>query len=265
MPANHGFQLQDRDMDLLNYLFQLRIATVDHLSPLCRRSVRALWGRLHKLKERRYLVSVARFMQRNVYAVGPLGVSALIEQGYAPADVAQRRLRHNERTEIGIRHSLFIADIHTRILLLTRTGTTTLSQWIEGPSLWDTVPGRDGEPAIPVRPDGYFVLKHSAFPAATNTAHVFMEADRSTMAHTRMAAKINGYLAYYERRLHTKKYLGMHSFVVVTVTQTRSRAEELRRDLHPLIPRAAREAYPFIPFEDLSLSALLPRSAGPKV
>jgi hypothetical protein len=260
MPANNGFELQDQDIELLNYAFQLRIATVDQLSALCGRSVRALWGRLLKLKERRYLASVARFMQKHVYAVGPLGISLLIEQGYAPADFAEKRLRHNELTEIGIRHSLFVADIHARLLLHTRSGPFDLAQWIEGQSLWDTVPGRDGEPAIPIRPDAYFILKHAELPEGINNHHIFLEADRSTMAHTRMVAKITGYLGYYERRHHTKKYPGMKSFVVATVTQTRSRAEELRKDLNPLIPRAAREAYPFIPFEDLTLTSLLPRT-----
>jgi hypothetical protein len=45
------------------------------------------------------------------------------------------------------------------------------------------------------------------------------------------------------------------------VTQTKSRADELRRDLHPLIPRSAREAYPFIAFEELTINSLLPKSA----
>ena len=98
MPANNGFELQDSDVAILNHVFQLRIATVDHLSPLSGRSVRALWNRLLKLKKRRYLASVARFMQKHVYAVGPLGVAALIENGYAPMDLAEKRLRHNERT-----------------------------------------------------------------------------------------------------------------------------------------------------------------------
>lgn len=43
----------------------------------------------------------------------------LIEQGHAPAVPKEERLRHHALTEIGIRHSLFIADIHTGILLLT--------------------------------------------------------------------------------------------------------------------------------------------------
>jgi len=258
MPARKGFTLQDHDIELLHYVFQLRIATIDHLAALSGRSVRTLWGRLRKLKERRYLSSVARFMQKNVYAIGRLGVSALIEHGYAPADLAEKRVRHNELTEIGIRHSLFVADIHTRILLLTRTGPIALSQWIEGPSLWDTVPGRSGEPAIPIRPDSYFVLTNSGSRQEKNTVQVFLEADRSTMAHTRMTAKITGYLAYHESHRHTKKYPGMHSFVVATITQTRSRADELRRDLHQLIPRAAQVAYPFIAFEDLTLERIAP-------
>jgi hypothetical protein len=257
MPFSHGFELQDRDIELLNYTYQLRIATVDHLSQLSERSIRALWSRLFKLRERRYLTSATRFMQKHVYAVGPLGVAALIEHGFAPAEVASRRLRHNELTGIGIRHSLFVADIHTRMLLLTSNGQITLPQWIEGTSLWDTVPGRAGESAIPVRPDAYFVLRRPELPEGKNTFHVFLEADRSTMAHTRMAGKINGYLAYHGQRLHAKKYPGMQSFVVATVTETRSRANELRRDLHPLIPRTARDAYRFISFEDLTLSALL--------
>ena len=116
---------------------------------------------------------------------------------------------------------------------------------------------------IPVRPDAYFVLKHSGRPDGRNKFHVFLEADRSTMSHQRMAAKIEGYVAYYERRLHAKRYPGMHSFIVATVTETRSRAEELQKDLHPLIPHpASRGAYLFIPFEDLSLATLLPKATA---
>ena len=77
----------------------------------------------------------------------------LIKHGYAPVDLASRRLRGHEASEIGIRHSLFVADIHTRILLLTRNLPATLSQWIEGPSLWDTVPGTGSDATIPIRPD----------------------------------------------------------------------------------------------------------------
>jgi hypothetical protein len=109
MPSSGGFQLQDRDIELLHSVHQLRIATIDHLSALSGRSVRSLWGRLHKLQERRYLTSVARFMQKHVYAIGSAGVPVLIEEGYAPEKLKDKRPRHRELTQIGIRHSLFIA------------------------------------------------------------------------------------------------------------------------------------------------------------
>jgi Replication-relaxation len=263
MPAKDGFELQDSDIELLHFVYGLRLATIDHLSALTGRSVRALWGRLCKLKERHYLATVARFMQKHVYAVGSKGVPVLVEHGYAPESLAEKRPRHHELTEIGIQHSLFIADIHTHLLLLTRTGPIAVSHWEEGTTLWDTAPGREAEAVIPVRPDAYFVLKHASRPKGRNIFHVFLEADRSTMSHERMGAKIAGYVAYYDQRLHARKYPDMRSFLVATVTETRLRAEELRKDLHPLIPRsAARAAYLFIAFEDLALASLLPRAAG---
>jgi hypothetical protein len=263
MPSKDGFQLQDRDIELLHCVHQLRIATIDHLAALSGRSVRALWGRLRKLTERRYLVSAARFMQKHVYAIGSAGVPVLIEEGYAPEVLKEKRLRHRELTEIGIRHSLFIADIHTRMLLLTRTGPIKLAHWQEGPALWDSVAGSAASPALPVRPDAYFILKHAGRPEGKNKFHAFLEADRSTMSHERMAAKIAGYVAYYDQRLHARKYPGMHSFLVAIVTETRPRANELRKSLHPLIPHSAsRDAYLFIPFEDLALTSLLPKAAA---
>jgi len=91
MPAKDGFQLQDGDIELLHAVYQLRIATIDHLAALSGRSVRALWGRLLKLKTRRYLASVARFMQKQVYAIGSSGVPVLVEHGYAPRGFTDRR------------------------------------------------------------------------------------------------------------------------------------------------------------------------------
>ena len=263
MPAKNGFELQDSDIELLHAVHQLRIATIDHLSALSGRTVRALWARLLKLKERRYLASVARFMQKHVYAIGSAGIPILIEHGYVPRDLADKRLRHTELTEIGIRHPLFVADIHTRMMLATRREPIKLVHWQEGSALWDSVVAGEHDSAIPIRPDAYFILKHGGRPEGRNSFHIFLEADRSTMSHKRMATKIAGYVAYYKQECYRAKYPGMKSFSVATVTQTRERAEELQKELHPLIPSAAaREAYLFIPFEHLTAVALLPKATG---
>ena len=186
-----------------------------------------------------------------------------IEHGYARRDFSEKRLRHHELSDIGIRHSLFVADIHTRLLLAARSGPTVIADWQEGSGLWDTSPAGDGIPAIPVRPDAYFILKHAERPEERNKVHVFLEPGRSTMAHSRMATKIAGYLGYYEPGRHAKKYPSMQAFLVATATQTRSRARELQKDLHPLIPHSAwRDAYLFIPFQELALNTLLPKAAA---
>lgn len=57
------------------------------------------------------------------------------------------------------------------------------------------------------------------------------------MIHERMAGKIEGYVRYRERRLHTRKYPGMQSFIVASVTATRARDDALWKDLLPLIPQ----------------------------
>jgi len=266
MPAKNGFQLNDRDLELLNYVFQLRIAHIGHLATLSGRSEIALWRRLRKLRKRRYLASVGRFMQKHVYGIGSEAKAVLIEHGYAEEDLREKRLRHNELTEIGIRHSLFVADIHAHLLMLTRTGPLKIIKWREGQALFDSVSIRKGEPTVPVRPDAYFVLQHAGWPGGKDGIHFFLEADRSTMNHSRMAGKIAAYLAYYEQGRHAKKYPGMQTFLVATVTQTRSRADELRNDLHALIPHSAwRQAYPFIAFEDLAIETLLPKALASNI
>src|SRR5260370_11132934 len=150
MPAKNGFELQKSDIELMHSVYELRIATIDHLAALSGRSVRALWGRLLKLKERRYLASVARFMQKQVYAIGSKARPVLIEHGYAPQDFAERRLRHHELTEIRIRHSLFVADIHTRVMLLTHNWPIALAHWQRGSRLWDSLRARHEDSAIPI-------------------------------------------------------------------------------------------------------------------
>ncbi len=263
MPANGGFELQDGDINLLHCVHELRLSTIDHLAALSGRSVRALWGRLLKLRRQKYIASVKRFMQKHVYALGPEGVLALMEAGLAPGDLAIKRFRYQELSDLGIRHSLFVTDIHVRLISLTRGTPILLCHWEEGPSLWDSETPAGEIRALPIRPDAYYVLKHTGLPEGKNTFHSFLEADRSTMSHKRMAAKILGYLAYYAQGRYALKYRGMQGFVVNTVTETRGRAQELRKDLHPMIPHAAwREAYPFVAFQDLTLASFLPKLAA---
>ena len=252
MPATNGFQLFESDLPILQSVHELRLATIDHIGALVDRSYKRVAERLAKLEERKYLTRVARRPQKHAYAIGREGVPVLIEHGYAPRELAARRLRQNELKEFGIKHAIFIADIHVKVILLARARALTLSNWVEGPSLWDSVTTSD-KVVTPIRPDAWFTVDGSA-----GRGHFFLEADRGTMAHSRMREKVSGYAAYFHQRLHTKKYPGMELFRVATITETRGRAEGLRKEFEMMMPAAWLVAYPVIAFEDLTLERLMP-------
>jgi Replication-relaxation len=262
MPAVQGFQLTEDDVEILHRVFDLRVAHIDHLSALTARSQKALSRRLFKLTERRFLARIERRPQKHLYAIGAAGVPVLIEHGYARRDLTAKRLRHSELKEIFLRHLLFVVDIHVKVFRLTQQGPVKLIEWREGPALFDEVTIRVPEGrgvTLPIRPDASFTLVDTRRPTGRDRFHFFLEADRSTMSHARMTQKITGYLNYFQQGLYRRKYPGMKTFGVATITETSARAASLSADLAPILPPASRRAYPFIAFEDLFLASLIPQ------
>jgi len=260
MPATKDFQFCDTDLPILQYVFQLRLATIDHIAVLVGRSYKQTAERLAKLEEHRYLAVLTRRPNKHVYAIGRDGVSVLIEHGYAPEELADRRLRQHELKELGIKHSLFVATIHVKLLQLAGSAGFTISKWVEGASLWDRVTTSNNV-VLPIRPDALFTM---IWPDGKGRAHFFLEADRGTMAHSRMRDKITGYAAYFQQQRHIKKYDDMKVFRVATITETRGRADGLAAEFREMMQPAWRAAYPVIAFEDLKLETLMPELAGDK-
>ena len=254
MTAKNGFQLVETDLPLLQYVYELRLATIEHLAALAGRSYKRTADRLAELEKRKYLACIARRPHKHVYAIGREGVPLLIEQGYAPRELADRRLRHNELKDLGIRHAVFIADIHVKLLQLTRARSFALSHWVEGQSLWDRVT-TSANVTIPIRPDALFTI---TWPGGKGKAHFFLEADRGTIAHSRMREKVSGYAAYFQQQRHVKKYEGMKVFRVATITETSGRAEGLAGEFRSMMPATWLPAYPVISFENLTLERLMP-------
>jgi hypothetical protein len=265
MPATNGFELQQADVELVHHVHRLRAATIhDHLVPLSGRSEKALRARLLKLTERRYISSVARFLQKHVYVLGPEAIPVLIEAGFASDAIVERRVRDRELKPTTMSHLLFVSDILTKLFIEERKSRIKiLDHQHDGPALWDKATVHDdrgNEIAIPVRPDLKLTVKDTVQPDARNVGDFFVEADRGTMSGARMEQKIRGYLAYYKQRRYVEKYPGMKMFQVLTITETRSRAHYLETHLAPILPTGpARRAYRFIPYEDLTLEALLPQ------
>ena len=251
-----GFQFNERDVEIVHYVYQLRVATLDHLAVLTNRSHKTLERRVPKLRDERYLVRLKPRPHKGLYVVGPEAVPALIEGGYARKELAEKRLRQSEWKDLMLPHSLLVASIQTKLLLLSRQSPTHLVHWEhDHPGLWDSVQTpNDGK--LPIRPDAYFVVQHTGRPGENNKLHFFLEADVGTMSHKRIESKVTAYAAYHQQQRHVVKF-GMNYFHVAIVTQTVARAENLRAELHPTMSPAQRRAYHIIPFEELTLDALL--------
>jgi hypothetical protein len=239
----------------LRYAYELRLATIEHIATLSGRSYKQTQKRLATLETHGYFTLITRRPHKHVYALGREGVRELIEQGQAPRELAEKRLRDNELRELGIRHAVFISDIHVKLLLFTRARSLTIVNWVEGPSLWDSVTTSNNV-VVPIRPDAWFTIE-----APQGRSHFFLEADRGTMAHSRMREKITGYAAYFQQQRHVKKYQGMKVFRVATITETRGRAQGLADEFKTMMPPAWVAAYPVIAFDDLTIAALMPELA----
>jgi hypothetical protein len=265
MPAkDDGFQFIDGDIEILHHVHQLRLAHIGHIAALTGRSEKALSRRLLKLQTQHYLASITRRPQKHLYVVGSEGLVVLVEAGFAQHEVLDHRPRHSELKEIWLKHFLLVVDVHVKLILGTRTGTTRLIRWKEGQALWDRVTFREhgGEVTLPVRPDALFALRDTTRPEGKNTLYFFLEADRSTMAHARMESKIKAYLNYFHQALHTHKHAGIKLFQVLTVTETPQRAQSLAAAMKDVIPAPAQRWYHFMPLSKLSIEALLPPSAA---
>jgi hypothetical protein len=256
MPSTAGFQFTERDAEIVNYVYQLRVATLDHLATLTNRSYKTLERRVPKLRDQRYLRRLKPRPHKGLYVIGSEGIPILIEGGYAPDELAERRRRENEWSDLTIPHALLVSNIHTKLLLLSRLNPIKLVLFQhEHASLQDTVQTTsDGK--LPIRPDAYFVLQHTGRPDGRNKEHFFLEADTGTMSHTRIALKIKAYAAYHQQQRHVAKF-GMNYFQVAVITSTRARAENLKAELHQGMSSGQQRAYHFIPLEDLTLDTLV--------
>lgn len=255
MPSTTSFQFTNQDAEIIHYVHQLRVATLDHLAALTNRSYKTLERRVPKLREGKYLDRLRPQPHKGLYVIGREAVPVLIEEGYAPEDFGEKRRREKELKDLGITHTLLISDIHTKLLLLTKHSPIKLIHFErESERLWDTVMTSEG--VLPVRMDMFFILQHTERPAGKNKLHFFGEADVGTMAHKRIGKKLTAYMAYHQQQRHVTKF-GINHFQVPIITKTRGRAGELQAEFYPAMSAAQQRCYHFIPLDELTLEALL--------
>src|SRR5580704_779707 len=102
--SSTAFQFNERDAEIVHYVHQLRVATLDHLAALTNRSQKTLERRVPKLRDERYLVRLKPRPNKGLYVIGPEAVPVLIEGGYAPHEFGDKRRRETEWKDLMIPH-----------------------------------------------------------------------------------------------------------------------------------------------------------------
>lgn len=258
--TKRNFRLTDGDIEILTYIYQLRLARNDHLIALTGRIQRRLNTRLEKLTREKYLKRRRNSIhERYIYALNKKAAPLLVERGVAPKEIIDLRVRLGELKELFLKHALMVSDIHATLILASRCSPIKLVDWREGKTdVYDSVTVyEDGKRVkYPVRPDAFFTLQDTRRPKGENLSDFFLEADRSTTTNKRFQRKIKGYWQYYEQGLHTKKY-GIGTFRVITMTLTEARAVNLCAASREVLPTSADEqkSYYFASVKHFSFDA----------
>jgi len=151
--------LTDGDKDIIRYVSQFRLVTIEHLERLTGR--RTIWRRLPGLLKHKQVFKKERGInEKYVYAFTPI----------------------QNRSSFTLAHELMITDIH---LALHKTGA--LVYWEQGKETWR------GH----VHQDAFCTLENSQRLEA-NRIDYFIEADTGTENHRDIATKIDGYIEHFD-------------------------------------------------------------------
>jgi hypothetical protein len=254
MPAVNGFTLTENDIEILKQVYEHRLLQVDHLIALTERPHKQLHRRLLKLIERNYLARIVLPAQKHIYTLGRAAAPALVEQGIAPKELIDFRLRHHELKELFLKHTMMIVEIHATLELAARNSHIKLAAWKEGEEIYDSinVSEHGRQRRLPVRPDGFFTLQDTNRPPDRNRIHFMLEADRSTTTQTRFKDKIVAYWNYLQSGKQEQRY-GIKHFRVVTVTLTDARAANLAQMAVEVTPPQLRKFFLFTSLKHFSI------------
>ncbi len=248
-------KLQDSDRELLRYCHELRFATIDHLVALTGRLRQSLNVRILQLAAEKYLyrITFPNPNQKHIYTIGTAGFQYLAHQGIIPIEDVPERFRANELKPLFLNHTLFVSDIHTTLLLASRTSHLQLADWQEGKGIYDDVTFyEDGRKVrLPVCPDGFFTLRNTRRPELSNRLSFALEADRSTTTRRTFDDKLRAYCNYLEQKKQEKKF-NVRWFRMLTVTLTKARADSLAELACDTISEQLQKFFLFTSYENFS-------------
>lgn len=238
------FVLQDRDREIIRLVADYRVISSAEIIALLAGSRQGILRRLQCLFHAGYLDRPSQQRQlgnlKLIYSLGNLGARLLNATG--GFQLRARRREQNRRVgALHLEHALMVSRFRATLTTGTLTrGSVRLERWTPESELRDRIVVRqnDRDVVIPVCPDAYFVLRIEEL-AVSSKVHVFLEADRSTMSVERFITKLCGYWHYWRSGAATERY-GIRNFLVLTLTRSQQRAENLRRAAERVADRGLR-------------------------
>jgi hypothetical protein len=188
-------RVTDRDRQILQALIRFRLLTTSQLTELFFTSpsrARTRLVALHRLGLVERFTAPAAFGRMSLYAPGRLAAAInALDRGDDP-DLAARRWRHDRYLALAssqrLAHLIGTNDIYVSLATHTKTTGDGLVEWLteaEAAAWIGSV----------VRPDGFFTWRNRG-----SKIECFVEYDRGTETHQRLASKLDAY-----RHLETER------------------------------------------------------------
>jgi len=229
-------RLTERDLAVLDSLFQHRFLTRQHLQALHFTepgSPRPAQRRLHRLRQdglvvrRRLARPDGSRDPEPYYALTPDGAQVVAHRNQLPPRQLRKRAGDALSNPLYVRHALAGADLHCALVHAARShaGHCCPVEWWQGEHAAEATFTDRGKPAL-LRPDGYV-----RYQAGDDIHHLLVEIDLATMSIPRLAGKLDRYCAYHRSAAWRARYPVFPKLLLLTTA--RDRIDTLYERLDP--------------------------------
>jgi Replication-relaxation len=207
-----------------------------------------------------------------VYALGIEGHRLLYPELHRKGAKTDWRLRNRRAEALYMEHRLAVSEVILSFVLAAEQLGLQVPAWHDGDSFHRAtglprrieIPWRGDSLAVPLHPDGYFVLARE-----DRREHFLLEVDRGTepiarsqWSGTSIRRKLAAYWQVYASRLNERA--GMPSFRVLTVTTSQTRVENMRALARAMDPKGRGSAlFLFSTADRITLNNPLPVLKAP--
>jgi hypothetical protein len=241
-PERYGLQLQERDLDILELVYDYRFIPSDQVVQLIEGSERKILDRLKKLFNHQYLermcdrrIRTQSGSEKMVYAITARAAQLLVDERGLEIGKVNWASKNRTVTDRHIKHTLMIGKFRTAVTLaVAAKEDLELLFWKEhrgtgqqlNPELLDSVTlelEKGREERRKIVPDAFLGLEDSDY-----EYFLYLEADRSTMTNDRFKKKLSAYWAWWKQGGSKKKHQ-VENFRVLTLTPSVKRRDNLRK------------------------------------